>query len=239
MNDNFCYKYVCKLCGHHFTLKEYSIDLFSRADSIRVSYGKSCEGEKRSDSIYRTRTNIIDTINCNLTAYTKFITFTFKESVLDKSVALSHFSNFKKRFERVFGYKLKYLMVAERQKKRGLKENNEGSYHFHMVCFNSCKIDFKKLKSCWKIGSVDIKKIDSVYNIGRYIAKYISKDNIDCSLNDRLIYTSVGLKKPKVSKLSSFDCSNINDKLTYQSSYIYNNNGIPISCLYKEFDLSK
>lgn len=239
MIENFSYKYVFKLCGKHLTLKEYSINMVSRCCTSRVSYGKSEEGYKRIDNIIRTRTNIIDTINCNLNSYTKFITFTFKDSVLDKQVALNHFSNFKKRFERVFGFKLKYLMVSERQKKRGLKENNLGSWHFHMVCFNSCKLDFEKLKYCWKVGSVDIKKIDSVYNIGRYIAKYITKDNVDCALNDRLIYTSVGLNKPKIKKLNYFDSSDIKDKLTYQTSYIFNDNGLPISCIHKEFDLSK
>ena len=87
-------------------------------------------------------------------------------------------------------------MVSERQKERGKKENNEGAWHFHMVCFISQKIDFNKLKDCWQYGSVDIKLIDDVKIISRYIVKYITKDMLDCNLNDKLIYTSQGLKRP-------------------------------------------
>jgi hypothetical protein len=95
----------------------------------------------------------------------------------------------------LFGENLKYIGVLERQKKRGLKENNLGSIHIHLVVFNSKKLDFDVLKRCWTSGSVDVKLVDFTANLGVYMAKYITKDNIS-DFHKHLILKSKGLKKP-------------------------------------------
>jgi len=113
-------------------------------------------------------------------------------------MAVNRFKVFQKYFLRKYGEKLCYIGVLERQKKRGVKENNQGSWHFHFVIFNNKKLDFDILKECWPFGSVDIKKIDSVDNLGRYLGKYLSKAN-ENGLNKRSVLKSHGLKKPIIS----------------------------------------
>ena len=163
--------------------------------SNKKNYSKSIQGDKQNSSMRRTQDNLILTIDSNVNHWSKFLTLTFEKSILDRQEAIVLFNNFRKMFERTFSEKIKYVGVTERQKERGKKENNEGSWHFHLVVFNNKKLDFLKLKKAWPYGSVDIKKIDKVENLGRYLGKYLSKSN-ENGLNKKSVIKSYGLKKP-------------------------------------------
>lgn len=182
-------------------MRHYQYDITLHHDYERkeetMKKGQRKEGIKSTKSINRVKDNLVLTIQANITEYSKFLTLTTAKPCLDRDQFLQYFKIFKIYFKRQFGYSLSYVGVLERQKKRGKKEGNEGSIHAHLVVFNKKKLDFKKLKKCWKFGSVDIKKIDSVDNLGVYMAKYLTKDNLD-EFNKKLILKSRKLKNPTV-----------------------------------------
>lgn len=194
-------KYKHKYILTYGKIRHYAYDIelnqnYERKENA-LKKGKRKTGQKSKKSINRVKDNLVLTIQSNITNYSKFITLTTKESCLNRDDFLQYFKIFKQNFKRIFGYSLKYVGVLERQKKRGIKENNIGSVHCHLVVFNPEKLDFHKLKRCWGYGSVDVKKIDSVANLGVYMAKYLTKDNLN-EFNKKLILKSRNLKKPLV-----------------------------------------
>lgn len=168
--------------------------------SEREDYSKRSEGLKREDSIFRSRDNIMDTINANVTPYSKFITLTTAETILDRDQFLKLFHQFRKNFKRKFGYLMPYVGIMERQKKRGIKEKNHGSWHIHLAVFIQEKLDIYDLISCWNYGHLDIVVLRDPGDIGRYMMKYLSKDNFDIELNKKVLFKSRNLKAPTLIK---------------------------------------
>ena len=200
-------------CIRYYT---YSKPILTGYEVKRESYEKRHEGEKELFSLYRARDNLIKTIDSNCNEYSKFITLTFKENIIDRDLALTYFKIFKKNFKKKFGYDLKYAGAMERQFKRKEKYNlPDGVWHFHLVCFNSKKLDFKILKECWSYGSVDIKKVDSPGNVSIYIAKYLTQDNV--AINKKAILKSRNLKSP--TEVNSSDLI-IPQQFTYHNHYV-------------------
>lgn len=154
--------------------------------SNRENYEQSDESTTSKKSLNRTRNIMIRTIQSNVTKYTKFITLTTKENVTCRETFLKYFNNFRRNFKNNFNEPLKYMGVLENQKR--------GAYHIHLVVFNTKKLEFTKLKEIWKYGSVDIKLVDSVDNIGRYLAKYLTKENIE--IKKKAVFKSRNLKEP-------------------------------------------
>jgi len=193
----------------------YQKDIYSNR-SDRVSYEKSFDGLKRVDSLQRAKQNLFLTIASNITKYSKFITLTTATTTLDRSDFLTMFNQFRKNFKRVFGYPLKYIAVLERQKLRGIKENNEGSWHIHLVVFNSDILQYQKLKIAWgNYGSVDVKLLRHYTHIPIYLMKYLTKENV--SFHNKTILKSHSLKKPNI----LYDINEIipNDKELYHDTY--------------------
>ena len=192
------YKIKSVLSGKDLAIFQYEKPIYVGYKSNRVNYEKQDKGIKSDKSLERTKTNLKSIINCNVSYFSKFITFTYEKTCLHRYKILYDFGNFKKRFKEKYGEGLKYVAVLEHQKERGIKEGNEGSYHLHVVCFNDFKINYMELKEMWKQGSVDLKKIDYVENIGLYLMKYITKESID--LNKKSIFKSKGLKTPQIAR---------------------------------------
>lgn len=139
----------------------------------------------------------MDTINSNITPYSKFITLTTAETCLDRETFITWFNTFRVQFQRKFGYKLPYVGIMERQKKRGIKEDNLGSWHIHLAVFIQQKLDLDLLISCWTRGNLNIEKVHSG-DIGLYMMKYLSKDNEDIEKNKKVLFKSLNLKEPSV-----------------------------------------
>lgn len=187
---------------------------------------KQQDGEKNTDSYKRALDNLILTIDSNVNYYSKFMTLTFADTELEYKKAMKKFNQFRQNFKREFGENMKFSRIAERQKERGEKENNLGSWHFHIIAYNNQKLSFKRLKKCWVYGSVDIKKVDYNQNLALYFGKYFDKQKSDIALNDNLVSHSHGLKRPKIiygNDITAFD----NYILTYQKQYIKYNNDNP------------
>lgn len=164
---------------------------------------------KRKDNIYRSRQNVRRIIWNNQTEFTKFVTLTYAETVLDVKKVRRDITTFVQSMRRS-GYPMKYLYVLENQRERGLKENNEGCLHVHMVIFIDKFIKIEDLRRCWKHGFVGIEKIDNVINLGAYVCKYITKDNI-ADFGSHCYSCSIGLDRPVVERFYT---------LGYSDSYI-------------------
>lgn len=195
----------------------YSKPIAIGMESDRTNYEKSSIGEKTSKSLQRARNNLFLTISANVTKYSKFMTLTTKETCLNREEFLKMFKQFQKNFIRIFGYQLKYVSVLERQKLRGIKEGNSGSWHIHLIVFNSEKLEFEKLKQAWEYyGSVDIKKVRHVENLGVYMIKYLTKDNVQ--FHKKTILKSQNLKQPTINYDNYFI---IPEKFDYSSTYSF------------------
>ena len=119
------------------------------------------EAEKRNDNLYRARKNIRQIIWSNQSKYTKFIILTYADTVLDIDKVRYDISKFVKNMKNR-GYDMKYLYVLENQKERGIKENNDGCLHVHMVLFIDKYIPKEDIDKSWKKGYTGINAIDNI-----------------------------------------------------------------------------
>lgn len=194
--------YRCKVvtAGNKQQFFNYTEPQYNGYKVFRTDYTKKTDGVKSESNLQRTRNALVLIIDANAGQYSKFITLTFAQAELDRKKAFDKFKQFTKDFQKTFGYPLRYVLVVEHQKKRGIKEGNEGSLHFHLVVFNESKLPFSHLKHIWgKYGSLDIKKVDSTNNLGVYMAKYLTKE--EQQLNKKGFTSSHNLKKPVIEYL--------------------------------------
>lgn len=216
--------YRCKVvtAGNKQQFFNYSQPQFKGYKVFRTDYTKKADGVKSESNLQRTRNALVLLIDANAGQYSKFITLTFAEAELDRKKAFAKFKQFTKDFQKTFGYQLRYVLVIEHQKKRGIKEGNEGSLHFHLVVFNESKLPFSHLKHIWgKYGSIDIKKVDSTNNLGVYMAKYLTKE--EQQLNKKGFTSSHNLQKPVIEYLPLNYIPQATS--TFSNSYIvYNGN---------------
>jgi len=218
--DSFSFNKKMTISGNHLRYQTFShsyVKGFCQGDTQRKG-NKRQEGEKQENNLYRARMNLIDTINCNITKYSKLITLTTAEPCLDRELFLKWFNDYTKYFKRKFQTPMKYVAVTERQEERGLKENNLGSWHIHIIIFNDMYLPFDNLKPLWKHGSTDIKVIDSTDNLGVYLAKYLTKESLE--LNKKSILKSRGLKTPFV-EYNALPPSSANLNKTYEQERLY------------------
>ena len=119
--------YRCKVvtAGNKQQFFNYSQPQFKGYKVFRTDYTKAIEGEKSESNLQRTRNTLVLLIDANAGQYSKFITLTFAQTELDRKKAFNKFKQFTKDFQKKFGYPLRYVLVVEHQKKRGIKEGNE------------------------------------------------------------------------------------------------------------------
>lgn len=193
------------VCGDSFELSKYKYPIYSEGDIF--SRSRDSENEKRSDNVQRAIRRINLLIKANLTPHTKFLTLTYKNTMLDLKTFENDFKNFL-RAMKYHGYPLMYLYVIERQKERGEKEGNIGTIHAHLVVFNDEKIPLDILNRCWKHGRSEIHILNGlkygtdefIRDVAAYITKYISKDGI-LEFGRHSYRCSLGLNKPYELKL--------------------------------------
>lgn len=171
-----------------------TVESYTYSRPIRYGYEREYEikrkpepGEKRTDNLTRAQRAVRQIVWANLGRYTKFLTLTYEETVLDVDTFKKNFDAFRKGMSRQ-GYKLRYLYVLERQKERGEKEGNEGCIHCHIVLFNDEYIPWNIIKKCWHYGNIDIHVLygtryqdgfecsDKINDLAAYVSKYITKD---------------------------------------------------------------
>lgn len=161
--------------------------------------------QKRCDNLVRAQRQVRQIVWANVGQYTKFLTLTYADTVLEVSVFKKHFDAFRKSMSRK-GYKLRYLYVLERQKERGEREGNEGCLHCHMVIFNDEYIPYSDITDAWKHGTIDIhvlegskyqdneKSDERIRDLAAYVSKYITKDCVAMPGN-KTYCCSLGLER--------------------------------------------
>ncbi len=126
-----------------------------------------------------------------------FITFTFKENIIDLTMANNEWTKFIKRFNKRYfrqGY-LKYVGVPEFQKR--------GAVHYHVVFFNLPYMPriYDVIRDNWGLGFTLVETIKSTEHLVNYVSKYLSKENFDQRLFGRKKYfASRGLFKPRIAR---------------------------------------
>lgn len=186
------YKIVKK--GDQVEVKYYDEPIFVGYQRKHTPQRRENRTMANEQNVKRARRNVHDLVNTNWTEYTKMLTLTYKETMLDYDQLAMDWKVFRKGLKRK-GYNPPYLAITEHQKKRGEKEGNKGSLHMHVLLFTDDFIPFDTLKDCWTKGSVDIRHIPTD-NKGKYVAKYINKETMPA---DKKAYrTSRKIKRPTV-----------------------------------------
>lgn len=198
-------KYV--FCGDYCYLKEYTKPfLVGVKREYEISKDNESSNPKRYDNLKRCRDNVAAIVYSNLTDYTKFLTLTTKETILDVPTFQRKLQTFIQQLRRN-DIDLKYIYVYERQLKRGKKEGNAGALHVHMVIFNEEYIPMDLLKKCWKHGRVELKILNGlrcknnkvsqelIRNPASYICKYITKESV-AEFNEKVYRCSKNIKRP-------------------------------------------
>jgi len=150
--------------------------------------------KRRESNLNACRQRIRRLVQSNAGMYreiTKFVTFTFKENVIDLAYANNEFRKFIKRFNYNRCISSKYLVVVEFQKR--------GAIHYHVLFFNLPYIDRLAIlmQKIWGHGNVDVRAISHVENIGAYITKYLQKNVFDARLSrEKAFFCSKGLLQP-------------------------------------------
>lgn len=197
------YKTKLITAGKLIQARAYKKPLYREYASNREDYIQAQEGEKREDSITRTRNNTMLTIESNLTPYSKFITLTTEIPIYEREEIINQLKLFNRRFKRKYKMELPYLAVIEGQYKRQEKYNLPfPPLHIHMILFIDKYIPFKDLKKLWEqVGSVDIKRVKN-NELGVYMMKYITKEVVE--FKKKGILKSRNLKTPTVMYLPEY-----------------------------------
>lgn len=209
-----CNRYILKkavISGNHVELYKYSMPIkcdFSKKINPKLTESREV-GLKREDNLARARQNVRRLVWCNITAHTKFLTLTCKETCVDLKAFQRKMQTFFQAMTRK-GFKLRYLYVLERQLSRGIKEGNLGTWHAHVVVFNDEKIPLDVLKSCWKHGRSEIKILnglrlkddEKINDVGAYVCKYITKESA-LEFGSNVYRCSKGLHRPYIVDLKA------------------------------------
>jgi hypothetical protein len=205
-----------KITGDIVELMEFENPMYLGPKTRKKTTKKRVTGQRLIKNLHRTRTTVIDLINCNAFQYypdllhpsyswpitPKFVTFTYRESMTNLTQALIDFKLFNQRYAKAF-YDLKklpakYLAIYEIQKKREMTYK-KAVWHFHVVYFNLPWIDKNFMQDVWKHGFIDVRDLSAVGNVGFYMTKYMLKDANDPRLQGHRMYlASQNLLKPKV-----------------------------------------
>lgn len=183
-----------QIFGNHIKTVEYKTPLYVHSND-RTDYKKTKEGEKRDDSLSRTRLTLYYLIHSNIRKHGPyppvFLTLTYKKNQTSLKDANKDFRDFSKRLNYHTSTKLRYISVPEFQER--------GAVHYHIMYFNLRFIHFSELTKLWTHGSIKIERARDVKNLSAYMTKYLTKGTIQQTLkHHRLILTSQGLFKPKV-----------------------------------------
>lgn len=175
------YEKVVK-CGDYVEVYRYDRPVAYGFDVKRDSVAR-VGTVKRTDNVERARKSLVRRIMTNGTQFRPlFVTLTYKDTQLDRDQTLKDLAKFVRKLRQLYP-RAGYVYVLERQKARGQREGNDGSWHVHALIFNVGFIPVKLLLSWWPKGGekngVDVKKNRSfkdTKHVALYLAKYLGKD---------------------------------------------------------------
>ena len=189
-------KYHTKIikAGNLFQIYEYQKPITKNRLSTRSDYAKSQEGQKQSQSLTRTRNNLIRLIECNKGSNPKFLTLTIANPEATQ-IDLDHYlKQFAKRYHRNFKKPLKAITIIEQSKQRQLTFG-KAPPHAHLYIDHEGYLTPDTLNKLWPYGFYKINRIRDTKTIGRYVAKYLTKDTLQ--LNKKGFRTTRNLSRPE------------------------------------------
>ena len=224
--------------GNEAVLKIYDKMRTINRSKNRTLYSKKLIGNKRDDSVVRSRMKLYQLIKANENyspEYSNlFVTLTFDPALYkdndlhDLKFCNTEFRSSMVKLRYLLGYNPQYISVHERQPQ-------SGNIHYHVLFFNlpfipvdddyfdkysDSPVMLSKVtvsftwRDFWSFGFVDVKKLDLIDNVAGYISKYVSKDfsDSDASLLNKKFYTSSrGLNKPQLLYNYSEICNYVNN----------------------------
>ena len=145
-----------------------------------------------------------------------FLTLTFRENIIDLTVAAKELRLFLQRLSYLTKVQYKYVIVPEFQVR--------GAVHYHCLFFNWVFVQHFTLRGLWGVGSVDVHRIDRVRNLARYVTKYMVKGFVDSRVyNRKKYYASRNLRRPLVilsgDSVTPLDSVLMDSKMVYQRSF--------------------
>jgi len=133
------------------------------------------EIEKRSQR--RAYNKIVDSVNCNVTEKSSFMLLTSPLKITELHKLQKRYKNFLHLLDNYVGYSVKKSSVVE-------LSSTSATLHMHVVLFDVPKLDKEKLEEMWGY-FVKIKKLRRGTNVGRYMAKYLSKGDLQIPYRKR------------------------------------------------------
>jgi len=171
-------------------------------NGIDTSSYRQKEGEKRDDSLSRSKVKLFRLVMGNVGKHGKyrpiFATYTFKEPITNLDAALERLRSYRNKLNYYLGYKARYVAVPQIQWERYEKEGVK-VWHFHIVFFNVPKLDFETNDKMWgeESNSVNLQFVRGIRSVGAYIAGYMTKkDFLEIPFNRRFYYASGNLVQP-------------------------------------------
>ena len=186
---------------------------FQNPESSSFKARKICidTSARFASAVARARRRLRLLVACNVTVShdLAFWSFTFNDDHIliakNEFQAREYFRQFMKRFQRNRTDSLKYVAIAEKQKKNG-----RNAWHFHVLFFNLPYYPHREMEKLWRGGFVFVTsrstEIKSIQHLISYMSKYLSKDT-DVGKSKKLYWCSRGLQKPQVLYDKSFDFS--------------------------------
>lgn len=165
---------------------------------------KAKNGERSKKSFYRAKGKLKRLIDANIDQSRieskgklrpRFMTFTFKENIIDIKKANAEFTKFIKKFNYGLGHKKSYLKYAT-----AIEFQERGAVHYHTLFFNIpfMKNIYDRINKLWGNGFVIQRKINRVKNLSAYVCKYLSKESGDKRLyGQKCYFTSANLQRPR------------------------------------------
>lgn len=132
-------------------------------------------------------------------SYPVLASLTYAENMGDLGQARKDFNAFAKRLKSTFGQSLRYIAVAEFQRR--------GAVHFHTLLWGipqgavRTERHTRLVAGLWGRGFTDIAETDGSPKLAGYLAKYLSKTFADTRLLNKKAYiTSQNIQRPIIDK---------------------------------------
>jgi len=131
-------------------------------------------------ALTRSRRRLRDLVYTNYTSTSngRFLTLTYKNAQFSSAQLKSDFNLFIKRLKyKTKNNDIRYIAIPEKHQSAETAPDRFGSYHLHILLFDTGYIDSWELADIWGHGSIDIIKLyGDPSGVAFYVTKYLTKD---------------------------------------------------------------
>lgn len=156
-------------------------------------------------ALARSRRRLRDLVYTNIDSSSttgKFITLTYSSPQFSPSQLKQHFKTFIQRLRYSLKTEFRYIAVPEKHQSSKTSPDRYGSYHIHILIFDTGFLDNYDLTSIWSHGFTYIKKLyGDPTSVANYVAKYVTKD-LSIDFGRRFLYSRNCLRPIETSDFS-------------------------------------